>query len=380
VFGGHLPLFALQYVRIEHFREDFGARLCAKHQPQRVDIQTRLVLCGRAAAGSATTAALLWLRLRRAVISAIFAANEEPLFRMKADSLWHVSVSTSAEAEEAVAALLERLFGEPASIYVEEQTQARTAGIYFPKSNALSKREALAAGLTYIEDCGLKLGPAKISMHKVRREDWSESWKKFFKTIEIGSALLIKPTWSKRRPRRNQAAVVLDPGLSFGTGQHATTSFCLKQLVACKRPGEKQSFLDIGTGSGVLAISAAKLAYQPVRAIDYDPVAVRVAKTNARRNRVHGRISITRNDLTRWPARSETRYDLICATLIDSLLIDESARILNRLKPGGRLVLAGILASQFANVQESYEALGLKLVLSDVEREWQSGLFEYRIP
>jgi ribosomal protein L11 methyltransferase len=296
---------------------------------------------------------------------------------MKANSLWHVSVSTSADAEEAVAALLERLFGEPASIYVEEQTQARTVGVYSPKSNALSKRDALAAGLKYVEDCGLNLGPAKISMHKVRREDWSESWKKFFKTIEVSSALLIKPTWSKRRPRGNQAVVVLDPGLSFGTGQHATTSFCLKQLAACKRAGENQSFLDIGTGSGILAISAAKLAYQPIRAIDFDPVAVRVAKANARRNRVHDRISITRNDLTRWPMRSETQYDLICANLIDSLLIEESARILNRLKRDGRLVLAGILISQFSNVQKCYEALGLKLVLSQAEREWQSGLFEY---
>ena len=295
---------------------------------------------------------------------------------MKANPLWRVSVSTSAEAEEAVAALLERLFGQPASVYIEEQTQVRTAGVYFSKSSALSKRGVLAAGLKYIEDCGLNLGPVKISMRKVRREDWSESWKRFFKPIEISSALLIKPTWNKRRPRKNQALVVLDPGLSFGTGQHATTSFCLKQLVACKKRGEEQSFLDIGTGSGILAIAAAKVGYQPVAALDFDPVAIRVAKANARRNRVQNRIAITRKDLTRLPVMSKTQYDLVCANLIDSLLIQQSARIIDRLKPYGKLVLAGILSTQFLGVQRAYEALGFKLTVSDVEREWRSGLFE----
>ncbi len=295
---------------------------------------------------------------------------------MKAHALWRVSVSTSAEAEEAVAALLERLFGQPASVYIEEQTQVRTAGVYFSKSRSLSKRGALVAGLKYIEDCGLNLGPVKISMRKVRREDWSESWKRFFKPIEISSALLIKPTWNKRRPRKNQALVVLDPGLSFGTGQHATTSFCLKQIVACKKRGEEQSFLDIGTGSGILAIAAAKVGYQPVAALDFDPVAIRVAKANARRNRVQNRIAITRKDLTRLPVMSKTQYDLVCANLIDSLLIQQSARIVDRLKPDGKLVLAGILCTQFLAVQRAYEALGFSLTGSDVEREWRSGLFE----
>jgi len=296
---------------------------------------------------------------------------------MKAKPLWHIIVSTSAEAEEAVAALLERLFGQPASIYIEEQTQQRTVGVYFPKSTALAKREALVAGLKYIQDCGLETGPAKISMHRVRRDDWAKSWKKYFKTIEIGSALLIKPSWSKRRARENQAVVVLDPGLSFGTGQHATTAFCLRQLVACRTNGASQSVLDIGTGSGILAIAAAKLGYEPVRAVDIDPVAVRVAKANVRKNRVEDRVTIVKSDLSHFTGKSKVRYDLVCANLIDSLLICESKRVVNQLKPGGRLIVAGVLAEQFRPVQDTYESLGLRLTQSDADGEWQSGTLVY---
>lgn len=300
---------------------------------------------------------------------------------MKSPALWQISVATSPEAEEAVVALLERLFAQPASVFQDTETKTVTVTVYSSAETqkSFSKRDALEAGLTYIRDCGLNVAPAKITIGKVRREDWSESWKKYFKTIEIGPRLLIKPSWSKRRPRPSQAVVVLDPGLSFGTGQHATTRFCLKQLVRFA-PDEaaRRSFLDIGAGSGILLIAAAKLGYSPVRGFDFDPVAVRVAKANARRNRVDHLVSITRGDLTKLPLESPAQFDLICANLLDSLLIQECSRIVNRLKPDGRLVLAGILKTQFDPVRRAYESAGLKLVRSRAEREWKSGLFEMR--
>ena len=145
--------------------------------------------------------------------------------------------------------------------------------------------------------------------------------------------------------------VVLDPGLSFGTGQHPTTAFCLRQLVARRRPGEAQSCLDIGTGSGILAIAAAKLGYAPVDAFDFDPEAVRIARANARRNGVAARIRFSRQDLTKLPRRSARKYSLVCANLISSLLLAERERILARLQPDGVLVVAGILKEEFAQVQ-----------------------------
>src|ERR1700743_660101 len=93
------------------------------------------------------------------------------------------------------------------------------------------------------------------------------------------------PSTTQSRLRKAQAVIILDPGLSFGTGQHPTTFFCLRQLVACRKPGVEQSFLDIGTGSGILAIAAAKLGYRPVEAFDFDPASVRVSLENVKKNK-----------------------------------------------------------------------------------------------
>ncbi len=316
--------------------------------------------------------------------------------------VWKVAVSTTTEAEEAVTELLFSLIELPVSSYTDVETREVTVATYVlknpfvvPRSRGRLKAEpqtkaALRNGLKNIADCGLNIGSGKISCQKVRRQDWAESWKRHFKPIDIGSALLIKPSWSKRPPRKGQAVIVLDPGLSFGTGQHPTTSFCLRQL-AKHRPQPKtsaprhssfvirhlpRSFLDIGTGSGILAIAAAKIGFAPVDAFDFDPESVRIARDNARSNGVLRKIHITRRDVTKLPLRSEKKYDFICANLISTLLMAERRRILSRLKPDGVLVLAGILNSEFALVQRDYERSGLRLIASRVEKEWRSGAFQ----
>lgn len=138
------------------------------------------------------------------------------------------------------------------------------------------------------------------------------------------------------------------------------------------------SFLDIGTGSGILAIAAAKLGYTPVRCFDFDPESVRVAKENAAQNGVAHLVKPVRQDLTKLPAASATRYDVVCANLIYDLLIAERERILARLRPDGVLVLAGILETQFARVTRAYQQAGMQLVATEVEKEWQSGAFVRR--
>jgi ribosomal protein L11 methyltransferase len=169
--------------------------------------------------------------------------------------------------------------------------------------------------------------------------------------------------------------VVLDPGLSFGTGQHPTTEFCLREIVRCRKSGMHQLFLDIGTGSGILAIAAAKLGYKPVRAFDFDPEAVRVAQANASVNGVHKKIRIERGDVAKLPEKPKEQFDLVCANLISNLLIGERRKIAAQLKPGGTLVLAGILKAEFLEVQKEFESLGLKLVSARSKREWRSGSF-----
>jgi len=312
-------------------------------------------------------------------------------------SLWRIAVITTPEAEDAVAELLGTALRQPASIYFDLETGASTVAVYlehkFMNPGAPASRQQVSSvptgrrrsqeqvrreildGLKRINHCGLKIGPGRVRMVKMRREDWAESWKRHFRPIEIGHNLLIKPGWCKKHPRKNQAVVVLDPGLSFGTGQHPTTAFCLRELSRGGKFGARRSFLDIGTGSGILAIAAAKLGYSPVHAFDFDPEAVRIARTNARANGVHKILRISRGDVAKLPIRPGRQYDLICANLISPLLISERRRMVNRLHRDGRLVLAGILKSEFPRVQKVFAKLGLKLAASKTRNEWRSGSF-----
>jgi ribosomal protein L11 methyltransferase len=184
---------------------------------------------------------------------------------------------------------------------------------------------------------------------------------------------LIRPSWSRRRARPGQRVVILDPGLSFGTGQHPTTLFCLQQLARFRRRGDSQSFLDIGAGSGILAIAAAKLGYSPVVAFDNDPEAVRASRLNIKRNNVH--VALRRADLTRLPSFPRRRYDLICANLIGDLLKDQAERIRNLLKPGGKLVAAGILHREFSEIEKKLHEFNLTLETTWTTKEWKSGRF-----
>jgi ribosomal protein L11 methyltransferase len=172
-------------------------------------------------------------------------------------------------------------------------------------------------------------------------------------------------------------AVVLDPGLSFGTGHHPTTAFCLRQVLRLRRPSAAQSVLDIGTGSGILALAAAKLGYGPVDGFDYDPEAVRVARGNAQSNGVRARIRFRRADVKHLPRNPRRRYSVVCANLMANLLVEARPRIVAALEPGGCLLLAGILDTEFAQVRTAYEASGLELVASRAENEWRSGAFVF---
>jgi ribosomal protein L11 methyltransferase len=287
--------------------------------------------------------------------------------------MWQVSITTSTAREEPAVRLLEQTFLIPAAVWQDMRTGKLTVTSY-PSSLRPTPRQARAALGRALRR--LLPGRSRLLLRRLPRENWAESWKRHFKAMEIGGALLIKPGWSRRRARRGQRVVRLDPGLSFGTGHHATTSFCLEQLAACRRPGTGQSFLDIGTGSGILAIAAAKLGYCPVQAFDFDPAAIRVSRANARRNRVQDRVRPRRLDLTRLPARSRKRWDVICANLTADLLASQAGKIRARLKPGGQLIVAGVLRTEFRKICEIFVIFGLTLRNSVVEEEWQSGRFE----
>src|ERR1051326_5520108 len=203
--------------------------------------------------------------------------------------LWRVSVVTSPEAEDAVNELLSSTLGESGTAYHDFENRRTTVSVFLADRTAFERSKGeILHGLARIHGCGLTKKRPKVTCEKVRREDWAESWKRHFKPLQIGRKLLIKPSWSQHKALAGQAVIILDPGLSFGTGHHPTTSFCLKELARFAGKGKEhpkgwtpnRAFLDAGTGSGILAIAAAKLGFSTVEAFDFDSEALAVARRN----------------------------------------------------------------------------------------------------
>lgn len=296
--------------------------------------------------------------------------------RSNKEKLWQVCVTTTAEAEEVAIEAMASEFGVPASCYTDFETHIAQVSAYLEArpANLDALLKAIRARLLKAKQAGIRIGAATVEFREMKRENWAESWKRHFKPLAIGSALLLKPSWSKRAAKPGQRVIVLDPGLSFGTGHHATTSYCLREVVRfCARGGG--SFLDIGTGSGILAIAASKLGCRKIEAFDFDPESVRVARENARRNRVDAVLKFQQADVTKLPRKPARQFDLVCANLISNLLCAERERIVARVAPGGTLVLAGILKTEFEMVEGSFESLGMKRVRRRDEKEWASGAF-----
>jgi ribosomal protein L11 methyltransferase len=296
-------------------------------------------------------------------------------------SLHSISIITSREAEDAVAELMLRETGQPATITQIRATGLSTVAVFLPSPTApriTALRRQLRSGLATIADCGLDTRPAKLGFRKVPAEDWRESWKRHFKPLSIGKGLLVRASWHTRRPVRGQAEIVLDPGLSFGTGQHPTTEFCLREVIRLRpASGVSAGLLDVGTGSGILAIAAAKVGYQPVEAFDFDPEAVTVALRNARDNQVDKAVALREADVARLPLKPRRRFAVVCANLTADLLQIHAQRLIAQMTPDGSLVLAGILAEEFDVVRTCFEKLGLSLLREARRREWRSASFSF---
>lgn len=294
--------------------------------------------------------------------------------------LWRVTVRTNSAAEDAVAEFLGTHFGVATAAYFDLEKNWSEVSAFLESSPrrpfpVAATKKAVAAGLLQLAACGLPTQNDTVEVKRVRREDWAESWKRHFHPLVIGRKLLIKPSWSRRWPVAGQAVVTLDPGLSFGTGQHPTTEFCLGQVVACRHPDMAQSFLDIGTGSGILALAAARMGYRPVHGFDFDPQAVSVARANRRVNELDHLVRIHAGDVYQLSRRPARKYDLVAANLIANVLLEARPQIVAQMKPGGTLVLAGILATEFGVIERAYRKSGLKLVAREVKNEWCSGAF-----
>lgn len=201
-------------------------------------------------------------------------------------------------------------------------------------------------------------------------EEWTESWKKHFKPMEIGEQLRVCPPWLAGQSERIE--LVINPGLSFGTGNHFTTHFCLEQLDRLVPRCGAKSMADVGTGTGILAIAAVKLGVERAVGADFDPLCVEQSALNAAANGVGDQTEFFQHDITQgW---SGERYDLVCANIYSSLLIDQAAtllRIANRY-----LLLAGIREVEADGVADAFVRLGGREVLRDCDGEWAGLVIE----
>jgi ribosomal protein L11 methyltransferase len=220
---------------------------------------------------------------------------------------------------------------------------------------------------------GLVLG--KPSLSKVRSEDWSSSWKAHFKPVRVGRRLLVVPSWEEPHARPDDIVLRLDPGMAFGTGGHETTRLCLELLerIMDGMPLTlSPAVLDLGTGSGILAMAAVRLGAGRVRAVDIDPQAVEVARENLAAN---GMEQLVECSTTPLEALTES-YDVILANILAEELVRLAPNLVERLAPGGMLILSGILAEKEGLVQRGFAPHPLEYRETVTNGEWVAILYQ----
>jgi ribosomal protein L11 methyltransferase len=244
------------------------------------------------------------------------------------------------------------------------ETETLDMDVYFERAPPGSFVESLKARFPSVE----------ISLSEEAEKDWLEEWKKGFEPFELVEGIWIVPSW--RKPPAEAARVIwMEPGMAFGTGTHETTQLAAR-LLASLKGSDLHSLLDVGTGTGVLAVLAERLGFGRIEATEIDPVARDVGRENVRRNSC-SRIKI----LDQQVNEVEGLYDVVVANIIDGVLIRISADLKARVKPGGRLLLTGVLQERAAEFLPEFfgvERESFELVHEAQRGEWMGYLLERR--
>jgi len=190
-----------------------------------------------------------------------------------------------------------------------------------------------------------------------REEDWANAWKAHYRVHRIGRRVVVRAPWHDYQASSDEVVVELDPGMAFGTGLHPSTKLCVLALEEEVAPGTR--LLDIGTGSGVLAIAAILLGASHADAVDIEPVAVRAAQENAARNGVAARIAVAHGSVESRHG-AEHAYPLVVANIIARILIELAGGIVGSVAPGGTLILSGVIENREAEVRRVFDGHGLR--------------------
>ncbi|HON99374.1 MAG TPA: 50S ribosomal protein L11 methyltransferase [Syntrophales bacterium] len=253
---------------------------------------------------------------------------------------------------------------------LQEPGAERVFEAHLPMDVRLEARlDALRAYVASLADLHPRLPPVTFTTAVMEDADWAEAWKKYFKPLKVTKNIVIKPTWERYTPVGHDVVIEVDPGMAFGTGQHPSTRMCLEaleDLLLKERSVPTWRVLDVGTGTGILGIAAAKLGAQRVLCVDIDRQAAQIAAENVRINGVEDRVQVLNRDV----AAVEERFNLIAANLTAKVLIKLRPRLVDLLDGGGFLVVSGLLDVNEEDMETHFlkEPLAVKRVLR--EKEW----------
>ncbi len=247
-----------------------------------------------------------------------------------------------------------------------------TITAYYPEDTELTERlQKIEAELAAVEKRigKFRFGPALF--RHVTEEDWSDEWKQYFHVTRVGKHIVIKPSWEDYEPEPEDVVLELDPGMAFGTGTHPTTVLVLEALEKMIRPDT--TVFDVGTGSGILAMTAAKLGAKNVKAVDIDGVAVRTAKENIEKAGMQDRIEVRQGDLLHG---TDGKADVIVANILADIIIMLLPDIPGKLKEGGLFFASGIIEDYQQDVTEAAEKAGLRVKETTRIKDWVGLLME----
>jgi ribosomal protein L11 methyltransferase len=232
----------------------------------------------------------------------------------------------------------------------------------------------IAEAERFLADWLLDDDPPRLSWRWQANEDWEREWKRGLAPRRVSERIVVKPSWTEWRPEAGQVVIDIDPEMAFGTGEHATTRGCLRLLDGAVREGER--VLDVGSGSGILAIAAARLGAREVVAVEYDPDANLNARDNIQRNAAGERIRIVESLADPQLLEELGPFDLILANILSGVIrpLLPAFRSALRETPDGRLIVSGILRAEREEVLRDALAAGFRLEREDAEEEWWSAL------
>ena len=239
----------------------------------------------------------------------------------------------------------------------------------------ISEEKNYAEAVTFLRDrfslLGLNVDTEVIG---VDEDDWADAWKQYYKPVKCGKNIVIVPLWERYEAKDTDVIIKMDPGMAFGTGTHETTRLCLAMME--KHMSPDMTVMDMGTGSGILAIYAAKIGAKKIDAYDIDPVAVRVAKENFKENYVSDKIFCDVSDLMQNADKTKEKYDFVCANIVADIVIRLSECMGDYVKKGGACAVSGIIEPQAERVKRAVTEKGFELVDEMKENDWCAFLFK----